>query len=91
MTKDEFFEQEYILNDRNYLKYYCHDSVEEYFLEKELNAYDRDLWLFESKPDYGLEDDYGEESEPQSVKKKWNVVERATSFFFVQHKNMGSA
>lgn len=63
MTDREYYEEQYVLDDAEYVKT-CKDEVEVYFLEKELDSYDRDLWLFEHKPNYGLEDDYGEESEP---------------------------
>ena len=63
MTKDEFFEEQYVLNDREYLKRFCFNEAEAYCLEKEL-SYDHDCWLFEHKKNYELEDDYGEESEP---------------------------
>lgn len=62
MTKQEIFEN-YLLDDEWYLKHLCFDEAEACELEREL-AYNNDCWLFESKPNYGLEDDYGEESEP---------------------------
>lgn len=62
MTKQEIFEN-YLLDDEWYLKHLCFDEAEACELEREL-AYNRDTWLFESKPDYGLEDRYDEESEP---------------------------
>ena len=61
MTDRELFEQEYILDDREYLNY-CNDEAEKYAIEKEL-SYTDDLWLF-NKPTDGLEDNYGEESMP---------------------------
>lgn len=61
MTDRELFESEYILDDREYLKY-CNDEAEKYAIEKEL-AYDDSCWLFNRK-NYGLEDEYGEESMP---------------------------
>lgn len=61
MTDREMFEQDYILNDVEYIKY-CNDPVEIYCLEKEL-SYDKDTWLFD-RPNDGLEDRYDEESEP---------------------------
>ena len=63
MTKQELFESEYILNDAEYIKF-CKDDVEVYFLQKELDNYDRDCWLFERPVNYNLEDDYTEESMP---------------------------
>ena len=64
MTRDEFFEEQYLLNDVEYLKRFCFDDAEAYSIEREL-AYDSDCWLFFEKPvNYNLEDDYGEESEP---------------------------
>ena len=62
MTSRELFESEYLINDVNYLKYYCVDSAEAYELEKEM-SYDEDTWLF-NKPSDGLEDRYDEESMP---------------------------
>ena len=67
MTDREYFEQEYILDDRQYLKY-CDDPIECYFLEKEL-AYSDDTWLF-NKPSDGLEDRYDEDSMPQRFSKR---------------------
>ena len=61
MTDREYFEEQYILDDAEYVKY-CSDPAEIYCLEKEM-SYDRDLWLF-NKPADGLEDCYDEESEP---------------------------
>lgn len=63
MTKNEYFESMYIIDDAAYVKYYCTDEAEAYSIEKGL-SYNDNLWLFEHKPNYGLEDDYGEESEP---------------------------
>lgn len=62
MRKDEFFEQQYIINDAAYLKYYCTNEAEAYEIEKGL-SYNDNLWLF-NKPSDGLEDCYDEESEP---------------------------
>ena len=67
MTDREMFEQDYILNDAEYVKY-CSDPAEVYYLEKEL-SYTDDLWLF-NKPTDGLEDRYDEESEPQRFSKR---------------------
>lgn len=61
MTDREYFEEQYVLNDHEYLKY-C-DPVEAYTLEREMEYNNSDLWLF-SKASDGLEDDYGEESMP---------------------------
>lgn len=63
MTDREYFEARYIISDEGYLDY-CNDPLEKYFLEKEMEReYDDSCWLF-NKPSSGLEDDYGEESEP---------------------------
>lgn len=62
MTKNEYFEECYVLDDVEYLKRFCSDEAEAYSIERSL-AYDNDTWLF-NKPNYGLEDDYGEESMP---------------------------
>lgn len=48
----------YLIDDAEYLKRYCRDEAEAYFLEKELSR----QWLFNRPAD--LEDDYGEESMP---------------------------
>lgn len=61
MTDREMFEQDYILNDVEYIKY-CNDPAEVYYLEKEL-SYDKDTWLFD-RPNDGLEDRYDEDSMP---------------------------
>lgn len=61
MTNREFIEARYILCDEEYVKY-CRNEAECYEIERGLK-YDRDCWLFNAV-DYGLEDDYGEESEP---------------------------
>ena len=63
MTDRELFESEYILNDAEYVKY-CKDDVEVYFLQKELDNYDQDCWIFDTKKNYSLEDDYSEDSLP---------------------------
>ena len=61
---DEAFEMEYLVNDINYLKYYCSDEGEAYEIEREMK-YDSDCWLFERPTrSYNLEDDYGEDSMP---------------------------
>lgn len=62
MTDREMFEEQYILDDHEYVKY-C-DDIEAYFIQKELDSYNSDTWLFEHPKKYYLEDDYGEESEP---------------------------
>ena len=63
MTAKERFEMEYLADDAKYLEYYCTDEAEALSIEREL-SYDNDLWLFENKPNYGLEDDYSEDSLP---------------------------
>lgn len=60
MTREEF--EKYLLDDNWYVKHFCFNEAEAYCLEKEL-AYNHDCWLFE-RPNYGLEDDYGEDSMP---------------------------
>ena len=62
MTREEYFESTYLLDDVEYLKRFCFDEAEAYSIEREL-AYDDDCWLFNRSAD-GLEDDYGEESMP---------------------------
>ena len=64
MTKQEqeLFEK-YLMDDEWYAKHFCFNEAECYEIEKGL-SYDDDLWLFNSKPNYGLEDEYDEESMP---------------------------
>lgn len=62
MTSREQFENDYLLNDEKYLYYYCDNEAEKLEIERELR-YDNDTWLF-NKPNYGLEDDYSEDSLP---------------------------
>ena len=50
--------EKYLLNDAEYLKRYCVDEAEAYFLEKEVSK----QWLFDIKQP--LEDDYTEDSLP---------------------------
>lgn len=63
MTKNEMYEDLYVINDAEYLDRFCKNEAEAYELEKSL-SYNADLWLFEHKKNYELEDDYGEESMP---------------------------
>ena len=63
MTDREYFEEQYILCDAEYLKF-CKNEAECYELEREM-AYNDDMWLF-NKPSDGLEDHYDEDSMPQS-------------------------
>ena len=54
----EHTKEMYLMNDKEYLKRYCKDEAEAYFLEKEVNR----QWLFViERP---LEDDYSEDSLP---------------------------
>lgn len=62
MTRDEYFEECYVLDDREYLKRFCFNEAEAYSIERAL-AYDDDCWLF-NKPSDGLEDRYDEDSMP---------------------------
>lgn len=50
--------ERYLIDDAEYLKRYCCDEAEAYFLEKEVNH----QWLFDIKQP--LEDDYTEDSLP---------------------------
>lgn len=50
--------ERYLIDDAEYLKRYCCDEAEAYFLEKEVNR----QWLFDIKQP--LEDDYTEDSLP---------------------------
>lgn len=50
--------EKYLIDDAEYLKRYCRDEAEAYFLEKELSR----QWLFNRPAD--LEDDYTEDSMP---------------------------
>lgn len=63
MRNREQFENDYLVNDRKYLEYYCIDECEAYEIEKSL-SYDNDTWLFEYPKNYGLEDSYDEDSMP---------------------------
>nr|WP_278860327.1 hypothetical protein [Catenibacterium mitsuokai] len=63
MTRDEYFESVYLLDDVEYVKRFCFDDAEAYSIERDLQ-YNDNCWLFEKPVNYGLEDDYGEESEP---------------------------
>ena len=56
--------EKYLLDDAEYLKRYCVDEAEAYFLEKQVNR----QWLFNRPAD--LEDDYTEDSMPQSHRKR---------------------
>ena len=58
MTNELTTKEKYLLDDAEYLKRYCRDEAEAYFLEKELSR----QWLFNSPAD--LEDDYSEDSLP---------------------------
>ena len=62
MTKQELFEEEYILNDAKYLEI-CRDEAESYYIEKEMKR-DNSCWLFERPRNYQLEDPYDEDSMP---------------------------
>lgn len=50
--------EKYLIDDAEYLKRYCCDEAEAYFLEKEVNR----QWLFNRTSD--LEDCYDEDSMP---------------------------
>lgn len=63
MTKNEMYENLYVINDAEYLKRFCFNEAEAYSIEKEL-AYNNDCWLFEKPVNYNLEDDYTEDSMP---------------------------
>ena len=62
MTDHEYYEEQYVLDDQQYLKY-CTDQAEAYEIERAL-SYNSDTWLFENPKNYGLEDDYTEDSVP---------------------------
>ena len=63
MTREEYFESTYLLDDVEYLKRFCFDDAEAYRIERSLQ-YNYNCWLFERPVDYGLEDHYDEESMP---------------------------
>lgn len=63
MTRDEYFEATYLLDDVEYLKRFCFNEAEAYEIQKSL-SYDNSCWLFEKPVNYCLEDDYTEDSMP---------------------------